>query len=123
MIGHLSHTAFANPRRRYPADGDVSSASPSACTGSPVSSSHFAARVLRFTTHENVAQAHEHCDADARVTARMTSCRRGWPSMTWKSTGWVQSALRMPTAAPSAPSHSPSLGMTVRHVSQPPPGF
>ena len=122
MIGHLSHTALRRPLSRCPAAGDDSSASPSSCDGASVSSSTRAARALRLTTHENVAQAQEHCEALALVTARIRSSSRGCPSMTWKSTGWVQRALMMPTAAPTAPSHSPSLGMTVRHSPQPPPG-
>mmetsp|Transcript_8528 Transcript_8528/g.33557 ORF Transcript_8528/g.33557 Transcript_8528/m.33557 type:complete len:207 (+) Transcript_8528:2878-3498(+) len=123
MIGHLSHTALRRPLSRCPAAGDDSRASPSSCEGfRVVSSSTRAARELRLTTHENVAQAQEHCEALALVTARIRSSSRGCPSMTWKSTGWVQRALMMPTAAPTAPSHSPSFGMTVRHSSQPPPG-
>ena len=78
MIGHLvAHSALRRPLSRCPAAGDDSSASPSSCDGASVSSSTRAARALRLTTHENVAQAQEHCEALALVTARIRSSSRG----------------------------------------------
>ena len=75
----------------------------------------------RFTTTEKVAHAQLHRLDIARVTAVITSPNRGCSSRTLESCGCWTTAFKTPTAAPTAPSHDPSLGIDVVHPRHAPP--